>query len=200
MKKSTSLLTHTLVLLSLVFVVQGCQTLKEIANLRNVDFALGAVSNIDLAGVKLDNVNDYKDIRAGDIVKLTAAFLRKDMPLSFTLDVKANNPADNAVPARLVRLDWTLFLEERETISGSLEEEYVLTPGQLTRIPVGISFELTEFFQNNARDIIELAASLKGEGGASKQVKLVATPIIDTLVGPIRYPEPITIVNESVGG
>ena len=66
-------------------------------------------------------------------------------------------------------------------------------------IPVNISLDLVDFYNANARDLIELALSLKGQGGAPKAVKLVARPTVDTILGPIKYPEPITVVNETVG-
>ena len=187
--------------MSVLLVFQGCQTLKEIANLQNVDFALGAVKNLRLAGVNLDDVRSFKDVRAGDVVKLTAAFIKKDLPLSFSVDLKAENPADNQIDARLTRMDWTLFLDDQETISGALEEEHVLSPGQPVRIPVNISLELTDYFDNPIRDIIDLVSSIKNDDGSSaRTVSLKATPIIDTIIGPIRYPQPITVVSEEFGG
>lgn len=199
MKKYFASISCIVFLIAVSSIMTGCQTLKEIVNLRNVRFDLGQLSNINLAGVQLDNIQSYSDIRAGDIIKLTTAFTRRDLPLSFQLDLEAENPSDNQVAARLVRMDWTLFLEERETISGVIDQERVLNPGEPVVIPLSIQLELLSFFDQNARDIIELALALTGEGGASKKVKLVATPVVETLVGPIRYPEPITIVNASVG-
>lgn len=194
-----SLLGYLLLLCAVPFVFTGCQTIKEITNLRNVEFDLGSVRNINLAGVQLDRIQDYSDINALDVVKLTTAFARRDLPLSFQLEVEAANPESNQVAARLVRLDWTLFLEERETISGVINEERTLNPGQQVVIPVGIELELMDFFDHNARDIIELALALSGNGGASKNVMLKATPVVDTIIGPISYPDQITIVNTEVG-
>lgn len=188
----------TLVILGLAF--QGCQTLKEIANLRNVDFALGQLNNINLAGVNLDNVRSYSDVKARDVLKLTAAFAKRELPLSFTLNVKAENPADNSVAARLTRMDWSLFLEDREAISGSLDQEYLLNPGEPVAIPVAVDFDLLEAFGGNIRDLIQMALSLKDGNGPSKDVKVVATPFINTAIGPIKYPQPITIINETAGG
>ncbi|MEM8487200.1 MAG: hypothetical protein AAF564_16725 [Bacteroidota bacterium] len=201
MKNSVPFYSHVIVVLLLVGTLQGCQTIKEIANLRNVDFALGAVSNLRLAGVNLDGVNSVGDVKATDMVKLAAAVLRKDLPISFAVDLKAQNPADNTVAARLTRMDWTLYLDDQETISGALEEEHMLNPGEPVRIPIEIAFELTDFFDNPVRDLIDLASSVRGEdGSATRSVKLVATPIISTILGPIRYPEPITVVTETFGG
>ena len=192
---------YALVLLVIgLLVLPGCQTIRELTNIRNVDFSLGRLTDIRVAGVNLDGVRSYSDLSAGDILKLTAGFAKKELPLSVNVHIKALNPADNQVDAQLTRLDWTLFLEEQETISGALDQSYQLKPGIPQEIPVAISLELTEFFDSNIRELINLASTLSGQGGSSTNVKLVATPIIDTLIGPIRYPEPITIVSENVGG
>jgi hypothetical protein len=177
----------------------GCQTLKEIANLRNVDFSLDRLSNVDLAGVRLDGVRTYRDLSAGDVFRLTTAVAKRELPLRFNLHVAATNPASNPVAARLVRMDWTLFLEERETISGVIDQPRTLEPGQVVDIPVAIDLELIRFFDQNVQDLVDLALSLSGEGGASKQIRLQAVPVIDTALGPIRYPDPIVIVNREVG-
>ena len=199
MKKNTIFIGHGLAILLLMCTIPGCQTLKEFTALRDVKFSLGALTDINLAGVALDDIRDYTDIKALDILKLTAAFTKKDLPLQFNLNVKAENPADNQVAARLVKLDWTLFLEERETVSGVIDQVRTLNPGEPATIPVNISLDLIDFFNANARDLIELAMSLRGQGGAPKSVKLVARPSVDTVLGPIKYPEAITVVNETVG-
>ncbi len=179
--------------------LSGCQTLKEIANLRHVDFSLDRLSGLNLAGVSLQNVRSYRDLSAGDLFKLTTAVARRDLPLRFNLHVAALNPETNSVAARLVRMDWTLFLEDRETISGVVDQEQVLNPGQPVDIPVAIDLELLSFFDKNAQDLVDLVLSLSGEGGAPKNVRLQAIPVIDTVIGPIRYPDPIVIVNREVG-
>jgi hypothetical protein len=165
-----------------------------------VKFSLGQLTDINLAGINLENIRSYSDIRPRDVLQLTAAFAAGNVPLRFNLNVKAENPAENQVAARLVRLNWTLLLEDRETISGALDQEIVLNPGVPADIPIGIQLDLLEFFNDNARDLVDLALSMRGQGGAAKNVKLVATPIVDTILGPISYPQPITIVNETIGG
>jgi hypothetical protein len=46
---------------------------------------------------------------------------------------------------------------------------------------------------------VNLALSLSGRGGAPTEVTLRATPTIETALGPIRYPRPITIVTATTG-
>jgi hypothetical protein len=177
----------------------GCNTLKELAALRDVAFTLDSVSGVELAGVKIDRTMKYDDFGILDLAKLGRQLASNKMPLMFQLIVGATNPEDNSVQARLVKLDWTLLLEDRETISGVFENDIVLPPGQKQLIPFNMELDLIEFFGNNLQDLAELALSLADQGGQPKNVKLRATPTINTPIGPIRYPEPILIVNNSVG-
>ncbi len=184
---------------TMISLSSGCSTLKDLASLRDVAFRLDSVSAISLAGVKIDRSMNYEDFGVLDLARLGREVARNKMPLSFMLNVGATNPNDNSVEARLVKLDWTLLLEDRETISGVFEDDIVLPSGQEQLIPFAIEVDLIEFFGNNLRDLAELALSLSDQGGKPKNIKLRATPTISTPIGPIRYPEPILIVNNTVG-
>ncbi len=179
--------------------LSGCATLQQVLALRNVTFTVDRVSDLRLAGVDLGRVTSFADLGFADAARLTRALAQRDLQLDFQLHLLAENPADNTVDARLVRLDWTLLLQGRETLSGVFAEETLLRPGQPTDVPITISLNLIEFFEGSAQDLVELALSLAGQGGAPKEVTLRATPIVDTALGPIRYPRPITIVSREVG-
>ncbi|MFO8175242.1 MAG: hypothetical protein R6T96_13225 [Longimicrobiales bacterium] len=184
-----------IVLAAVLFLVfSGCATLQEMAALSNVEFSLDRLSNVRLAGIELDRIRDYSDLGYADAARLTLAVSRNELPLAFDLHLLAENPADNATTARLMQMDWTLLLEDRETLSGVFDREVRLPPGQPTDVPIAISLDLLEFFDGSAQDLLELALSLAGHEGEPKEVALRATPTIDTALGPMRYPRPITIV------
>ncbi len=134
-----------------------------------------------------------------DVVRLGTALSERQLPLQFRLHVAATNPEDNNVAARLVRMDWTLFLEGRETVSGRYDDEVLLPSGQTTDVPIEITLDLVQFFGDNLRDLVDVALAVSGQGGQPRNIELQATPIIDTSIGPIRYPRPITIVSHDVG-
>lgn len=179
--------------------VAGCQTLQQIANLRNVQFALDRVTDARLAGVDIDRIRSYEDLSTQDVLRLGAAVAQKELPLAFALHLNAENPPENEVDARMVRMDWTLLLDDRETISGVFDDNIVMPPGEPTDVPIPMQLDLVEFFDQGARDLIELALAVSGQGGSPKRIKLQATPTIDTVIGPIKYPSPITIVSRTVG-
>jgi len=163
-----------------------------------VQFTIDRVADAQLAGVRLGDIRSYEDIGATDMLRLSAAIADGDMPLSFTLYLEGTNPDDNSVDARLTEMDWTLLLNERETISGVFDREVVMPPGEPTPIPIDIRLDAVEFFDNNLRDIVELALAVGGEG-PPQNVKLRARPTIRTALGPIQYPSDITVVNRDVG-
>jgi hypothetical protein len=179
--------------------IQGCQTLREIAALRLVDFAIDNVTDARLAGVQIERLRSYEDLSTTDIFQLGRAVASQELPFRFSLNIAARNPDENQVQARLVKMDWTLFLEDRETISGILDQNLVFPPGQTTTFPVTIEVDLVDFFDRNLRDLVELALSVSGQGGEPKNVSLRAIPTIDTPLGEMEYPRPITIVSRDLG-
>lgn len=179
----------------------GCQTLQQLTALQNVSFDLSGVSDVTLAGVRLDNVRTASDLGIAGTGRILAAYAAGQLPLELTLDVVAENPADNAVTAQMARLDWTLLLEGRETVSGSVGDPVSLPPGQPMTIPVSAGLDVLSFFEGSGQDILDLVLALTGqEGGSAKELALRIQPTIDTPLGPMRYPTPITILSERVGG
>lgn len=189
--------TALAVLPALLF--SGCATLQQLGALQNVDFDLRGVSDVRLAGIDFTRVRSFSDLSFSDAAALASAVSNRDLPLDLQLDVVAANPADNHADARLVEMAWTLFLEDRETVSGVLDREIVLPRGEPTAVPVRVGLNLVEFYEGNARDLFELASSLAGVGGQPKEVMVEVLPTVQTSLGPIRYPEPLRL-RYTVGG
>ncbi len=179
--------------------IGGCQTLREVSNLRKVDFRLDRVAQPALAGIDLRRVRSYSDLSPGDVLRLTRAVAQRDMPFTFNLVLDAENPQNNSTNARLVKMDWRLFLDDRETISGTFDDEILLPPGQPRDVTIPVQLDLINFFDRGARDVLELALAVAGQNGSPKRIRLEAQPTIDTALGPIRYPRPITVGDTEVG-
>lgn len=191
--------TGRLVLLAvLAGAASSCATLSQVAALRRVEFDLDHVSGATLAGVRLDNKRSYGDLGATDIARLVAAVALKNVPLAMTVHVEGTNPASNSVTARLIQMDWTLFLDDVETVSGRLDREFQFVPGQPTDVPITVELDLWDFFSGRAEDLFGIALAATGAGGQTMNIALRATPTIQTPIGPIRYPSPITIVHRDV--
>ena len=179
--------------------ISACATLQQIAALRNVDFSVDHISDVRLAGIDLGRISSFRDLGVVDAGRLALGVSQSRLPLDFQLHLMAENPAGNTTDARLIRMDWTLLLQDRETLSGVFDGDVLLRPGQPTDVPIFISLNLVDFFEGSAQDLLELALSLAGQGEASMEVALRATPVIDTPLGPMRYPRPITILSREIG-
>jgi hypothetical protein len=186
--------------LYLALATSSCATLQQIAALRDVDFSVDRLSGVRLAGVDLARVRSYSQLSVTEAARLATAVSQRTLPMDFTVHLMAVNPEDNSVDARLVRMDWTLLLQDRETLSGTFADETILRRGQPTDVPIDVSLDLLDFFQGSAQDLFDLALSIADPNAPPTEVALRATPTVDTALGPIRYPRPITIVSRNVGG
>ena len=185
---------------ALVLVLAGCATMRGLLALKQVDFEVDRVATVRLAGVNLDQIRSPSDVGVLDAARLAAAVARHQVPLVFDLHILGRNPADNNTTARLVRMTWTLALNGRETISGTIDTAYTFAPGVPTDVRVPISLDLWQFFQSSASDALNIALGLAGLGSRPTEISVRAVPTIDTPLGAIQYPTPITIVRRTVGG
>ncbi len=176
----------------------ACQTIREVSTLKDVQFRIDRAANVRLAGISLAKVESYDDLRGTDVARLASALSRRELPLSFTLHVEAKNPASNSVDARLTEMDWTLLLQDQETIAGTFDREVVLPPGTPKDVPVEVELNLIDFFDKNLQQFVGLVTAISGDGPPTN-VKLRVQPTVRTAIGPIKYPSPVTVVSKDVG-
>ncbi len=190
--------TRTAPLATLALV--ACATLRQVTALRQVDFEIDRVSGVRLASVNLDRVRSLRDLGPLDAARLAAAVARQEIPLAFVVHLAALNPPENPVTARLVRFQWTVDLNGRETVSGVLDTVYTFPPGVAQDVALPVRLDLWRFFETSAADAFNLAAGLAGMDARRTEVVVRAVPTIDTPLGALRYPHAITIVRRTVGG
>ena len=184
--------TLAVAVLGVLLLAPGCTTLSQIAALRQVDFQLDGVSNAFVAGVDLSRAQNGQ-LGPTDLARLGVAAARGSAPLTFNLNVGADNPADNAAAARLVSLDWTLFLDNTETVSGVYNDERLIAPGTHATLPISIEVDLVRFFGRNIGDLARLASTVAGGPSQRQAIRLEARPSINTQLGRIQYPGTISI-------
>ena len=182
------------------FALAGCATTRGLRALRQVEFEVDRVAAVRLAGVGLDRVRGPRDVNVLDAARIAGAVAARTVPLEFDLHILGRNPAANRTTARLVRLQWTLDLNGRETVSGTLDTAYTFVPGEVTDVRVPVRLELWRIFQGSGSDALDLALGLAGIGARPVVVAVRAVPLLDTPLGAITYPGSFTIVRRTVGG
>jgi hypothetical protein len=171
----------------------GCSAYRQIATLRTVRFEFAGVSDVRLAGVRIDDLLRFSDLSFTDGARLGVAVASHEMPLDLIAHLDATNPAANTVTARLVDLDWSLFIDDRHAFDGGLAGAVALAPGHTVDVPLSVRFDLFEMGSGTARDLFDLAVAIAGRGAIRKDLRLELRPTIDTPLGPMRYPAPVVV-------
>jgi len=177
------------------FAIVSCKQLQELTNLTKCDFRLKTVDNIQLAGVNVQNIKNVNQISIIDVAKLTTAFLSKNLPLSFNLNVEARNP--NPKQAAMTALDWILLIDDIEMTRGIINQRYAVPAnGGITTIPMNMNFNLFQVLNGRAKDaMINFSLNLSGQGNAPTRIALKAKPTIMLGNYPLQYPGYITVRN-----
>jgi hypothetical protein len=186
-------------LAAVVLGAAACATARRIAALRNVEFELAGVAHARLAGVSVERIAGYRDLSPAEVGRLALAATGREVPLDFEVQVRALNPAANGTVATLTRFAWSLLIDDREAVSGVIDSTITFPPGQAVVVPVRVHLDLRRFFDGPAQGLVDLAASLAGVRADPTRITLRAVPTVSTPLGPITYPNPITILNRTVG-
>ena len=177
----------------------SCASLEGLAQLPDIDFYIDRATDTRLAGVNVENVRRVEDIRPVDYLAIAAAVRGGSLPLRFRLHVGADNAAPYEYDLRLEKLEWTLLLEDRDTVSGVLESGVVIGASGTTDIPVPVELDLLRFFDDGASDLARLALRVAGLGGGeAANVKMRARPTFRTPFGSYRLPNEITIADRDI--
>ncbi len=181
--------------------LNSCATLNALAGLSRIQFKVGDVQNVQLAGISIANKHSVSDFSVMDGINLAAAFASGRFPLTFTLNVDARNPNAPASSSfvnalSVTNFPWTLLLNGQQTISGNIGAPVGVPAGGMTTvIPLQVSLDLKQFFANQGYDqLLQLALALSGQGGSS-QVQLLAQPTMSAMGLSLTYPGQLTIVN-----
>jgi hypothetical protein len=161
-----------------------------------VEFRFDSISDAEVARVRLDRIRSFRDLSATEAARLGVAVATKNAPLELTVHLEGRNPEANQVTARLIALDWEYWVDDRMILDGRLERALQFPPGEPVDVPILIGFNLYRFFDGDARAVLDTALSLAGYGTRSRDIVLRIRPTVETAIGPIRYPTPISIYLE----
>lgn len=178
------------VLLLIISFLPSCDILNqaaEVTRLQQCKFQVDGVSSIRLAGVELREGMKSTDLNTGQLLQLANAAFQKNMPLSFDVLVDVNNP--NAKAASLTRMDYRVFLDGVELLSGQMDQKYSIGPNSNTQVAVPVQVELYKALSGQSADAVS-NIGFKLTGGASKPVDLLVKvkPYIQVGLSSIPYP------------
>ena len=193
-------------LLLLMSFISACGVYNSIMNLSKLKFKLGNVENFKVGNVSINGKSQLKDFGAMEVLKLTSQVVSGNFPVTFTVNVLAQNPNKSSGSAgssfsdlTLDSFPWTLYINDKQTISGNISSPInVPAVEDATIIPIELKLDMLEFFKGEGlNNLLDLALSLGGQKGSSAKLKIVAEPVLGTPLGKLNYPSPITIIDKS---
>ncbi len=191
--------------LGLIIFITSCSVFNSLMNLSKLKFKLGDVNNFKIGNTLISNKTQLKDFSTTDILKLTSQVVSGKFPVSFTVNVLAQNPNKSSTDnsgvnnISLKSFPWTLYINDKKTISGNISNPVnVPAVEDATVIPLEMQLDLLEFFKGDGlNNLVNLALSLGGQKGSSSNIKIVAEPVLGTPIGDMSYPSPLTIIDKS---
>ncbi|MDR3226404.1 MAG: LEA type 2 family protein [Prevotellaceae bacterium] len=164
--------------LALCITLMSCAVMQSALQIANCKYDVDGVVRPTVAGISLNNITNLNQINALDLIKITAAFASKNLPLSATINVKATNPG--SVAATVQRLDWAIDLEQKEVLSGAINQAIsVPANGGSTLIPVTVGIDLFQLFSGETKDnLLNLAMSIANIGENSSKVSIRVRPTV----------------------
>jgi len=167
---------------------QGCASKDELYNLSKCEFRLLNVSEVKLAGIAIDGVDDVNELSTAELGMLLLAILSDALPLSMNVNLEVRNP--NKDVAALDKAEWELFIDDKYITKGIYEERIEIPPDNGTatmRVPVDANIaELVKGESNEA--LLNLALNLANAGSEASNITLKAKPYIRVGNRLIAYP------------
>lgn len=175
----------------------GCRQVRELKTLTKCQFRMGAVHDANLAGIKIDNVQNLKNLSFLDAAKITGMLALNRLPLEFTADIEVRNP--NKTQAGLNKIRWIAMIDNVEILQGDLDQRVVVPANNGTaKIPLRVSVDLKKVLSGKSKDaLFNLAFKVSNKGGSQPSVvKLKIKPSIQIGKKAISYPGFITLKKE----
>ena len=179
-----------ILLFTAAVLLTACDVLKQVEGMQMLskcEFRINTISDIQLAGVNVSNIRKIADVNPLDALLITNAWMNDQLTLKFNLNLQVKNP--NSQPASMNRMDWILFIDDKQMLDGAVNERFVTGAGETGNLPVMINFNLAEVLKGESKDkIISTALGLIDGSGKSTRVMVKLKPSVMVGQQTIMYP------------
>ncbi len=176
----------------------SCDVLRQVQEMQMLarcEFRIHTVTDINLAGVNVSNIQSLSDVSVLDALLLTNAFLSNQLPLNFNLNLQVKNP--NEQSASLNQIEWVLFIDDLQMLEGTINERFMVGPAETSTLPVQIGFNLAEVLSGERRDkVLDFGLGLADGTGSTTRVMVKLKPSVMVGQRSVMYPGWIEVRNE----
>ena len=182
--------------------LNGCATQRSIEYLAKLKYKIHSVTEFEVEGIRVDSKSQLGDFSPSDLLRLVPAFGRGELYASFTLNLLVQNPnptsdANEILDIEITAIPWELYVDGNKILTGNISEPIHLK-GNISeeKIPIKINFNVFEILNNGSvNDLLKTMLKFGGKNSSTSNITLFAQPEISTIIGNIRTPNPIKIVD-----
>ena len=170
---------RVLIILSVLFVsFFSCDSLSKLTAFKNCQYEFVNLSNTAVAGVSLNGLQNVNNLNAASLLKVTAAIVSGNLPLSATVNVKATNP--NAKMAQIAGLEWAIDLNNNNILTGNVNQKITVPAnGGQTVIPFNFQIDVMKLVKkgDSNDNILSLVNNVlrTGEGSSTISIRIKPT-------------------------
>lgn len=155
-------------------------------------FDLNGVDQVKLAGIQLRPGMEKSGLTVSESLTLAGAIFNKSLPLQMNMMVKVDNP--NEKKASLNKMDYILFVDGKELISGMVQEKFEINGESSLMLALPMSLDLYKVLQNETSDaLVNLAFKLVSDKGQPTEVMLKIKPYLKIGSSELAYPGFLTL-------
>ncbi|MCB0834636.1 MAG: hypothetical protein KDC45_14305 [Bacteroidetes bacterium] len=181
-----------------VILSSGCSVVRQVEEAKNFakcEFKIVNVTEAQLGGVDIQNVRKVSDLSIKKAAKVAEVLTSKTVPFSFDLNLQVKNP--NAKPAAMNKLEWILFIDDRQMITGTLDEKVSVAALQTGDFGIHMTMDLKKVMSGDSKDAMtRLIFNVAGKGDEPTHIMLKVKPWIDVAGFMLEYPGYIDIRTE----
>ena len=173
----------------------SCEVLNQVAqmaNFANCSFNFNSVNQIQMLGVNLSKGMTKSDLNAAQLLSLANAVIKKELPVTFNVNLDVKNP--NAIAAAMSKMDYILTLNGKQVVSTTLSKAINVPANSTNTVSIPITTDLFQLFSGESADaIINLAFKLAGASSDPVNVGLKVKPYITINNQQLAYPDFISM-------
>lgn len=190
-----SKIKRTLIILFVMMGLSSCEVLNQVAqmaNFANCTFNFDSVNQIKMLGINLSKGMTKTDLNATQLLNLANALMRRELPVSFNVNVNVNNP--NSIAAAMAKMDYILTLNGKQVVSTTMNNGINVPASSSSVVSIPITTDLFQLFSGESADaIVNLAFKLAGASSDPVNVGLKVKPYISINGQQLAYPDFITM-------
>lgn len=186
---------RTLIILFVMMGLTSCELLDELnkmANLSNCKFNFNSVDQIQMLDINLHKGMSKTDLNATQLLNLANALMRKELPVTFNVNVGVDNP--NSIAASMAKMDYIISLNGKEIISTTLNKSINVPANGSSVVTIPITTDLFQLFSGESGEaLLNLAFKLAGASSDPVNVGLKVKPYISINGQQLAYPDYLTM-------